>query len=566
MGFGPAYGSGGNRPPVDEKNLDILAKKLSYDPVRDMIIGDASLQVKPSTVYLGSAFGMSNAVQAIGFRLADGTDALCLVNRFDQDGGSYSNPKFIALGQSSVLNVNLIDTTILTEPVQVGYTAGDKLTYSFEVKPASSGRLRAQYWIGDDDTGAPVVDFHRDITEDEVASGQPVVVESNFYILAKGSKLFVRFSGVDLKGSSTLPWFRSKVLPYKEVTLNKHTEVVKEGQTIFIGCDYLWYGDWSSPTPPQFIIPSTFKDSFTFTDGSELGLTDRIAIDFTAHNQGVFHLRQARDSFTFFYKESNEGQGSGWYWLCLNTKACRRVNGDYANVDKNCVSLAIGDTKFSYQSADHDGWYRLNGRAISTLPAFARTAATWLGLSGSLPNTQGRYARAAGGTLQGSGSGLGLGGDFKLPRTALPNVTLSYSGTVVNSAATSGNTGGSPDIGGTTSTRFDAGKVPQWASSDNNWGIYQCYVGTGFLSGGSGAAMIAPRNLFLVGRSSDESLDSQSLQHNHTFTLPGHTHTVSLPAHNHTYSGNTASMNGGVTQTDNEPAYSGKYEFIYLGL
>ncbi|EGR4299492.1 hypothetical protein DDN90_17470, partial [Vibrio cholerae] len=334
----PIGGISGN----DAKVLD----KLSYDEKTDTIIADSSLQVKPSTVYLGSAFGMSNAVQAVGFRLADGTDALCLVNRFDKDGGSYSNPRFFALGSSSTLNVNLVDNVVMQSPIPVSYTtAGDNLTYSFEIKPAGAGRLRAQYWLGEDDSGAPVVDFHRDITQAEVDSNQPVLVEPNFYVLARNSKLFVRFTGVPLKGNGTQPWFRSKVLPYKEITLNTHTEVVNTGQTLYVGCDYIWYGEWSSPTPPKFIVPDTFKDPFTFTDGSELGLTDRVAIDFTAYNQGVFHLRQARDSFAFFYKESNDGQGSGWYWLCLNTKACRRVNGDYANVDKNCVALAIGDTK-----------------------------------------------------------------------------------------------------------------------------------------------------------------------------------------------------------------------------
>ncbi|BCK29977.1 hypothetical protein [Vibrio cholerae] len=519
-----------------------VIKKLRYDKQRDIVVVDASVQSKPSTFLLGPQFSMSNAVQAVGFRLADGTDALCMVNRFDQDGGSYSNPKFFALGESRILNVNLDSSVVMQSPIPVGYTtAADNLTYSFEVMPATSGRMICEYWLGGDDSGAPIVDFHRDITQEEVDSNQPILVEPNFYLLAGGSQLFVRFTGVSLKGDGVRPWFRSKVLPYKEITLNTHTEVVNTGQTLYVGCDYIWYGEWSSPTPPRFIVPDTFKDPFTFTDGSELGLTDRVAIDFTAYNQGVFHLRQARDSFAFFYKESNDGQGSGWYWLCLNTKACRRVNGDYANVDKNCVALAIGDTKFSYQSADHDGWYRLNGRAISTLPTFARSAATWLGLSGNLPNTQGRYARAAGGSLLGSGSNLGLGGDFKLPRSALPNVTLSYSGTTSSNGTNSSNT----------QTRFSNGNIPQFEDPDLNWGIYQCYVNFQVPPGGDA------RIRWLLGRVNEATVKSVNLNHSHFQDIPNH---------NHTYSGNTASINGGVSQTDNEPAYAGKYEFIYLGL
>lgn len=62
MGVRP-YGSGG----ISGEDSELLSK-LRYDKPTDTIIADSSLQVKPSTVYLGSAFGMSNAVQAVGFK------------------------------------------------------------------------------------------------------------------------------------------------------------------------------------------------------------------------------------------------------------------------------------------------------------------------------------------------------------------------------------------------------------------------------------------------------------------------------------------------------------------
>lgn len=79
-----------------------ILSKLTYDEPTDTLIADASFQTKPSTVYLWSAFGMSNAVQAVGFRLADGTDALGIVNRFDKNGGTLSNPKFFGHSDLSV--------------------------------------------------------------------------------------------------------------------------------------------------------------------------------------------------------------------------------------------------------------------------------------------------------------------------------------------------------------------------------------------------------------------------------------------------------------------------------
>ncbi|EMZ1487714.1 hypothetical protein ABC295_000907 [Vibrio cholerae] len=303
----PIGGISGN----DAKVLD----KLSYDEPTDTIIADSSLQVKPSTVYLGSAFGMSNAVQAVGFRLADGTDALCLVNRFDKDGGSYSNPKFFALGASSVLNVNLTDNVIMPSPVEVSYTtAGDNLTYSFEIKPASAGRLRAQYWLGEDDSGAPVVDFYRDITQAEVDTNQPVLVEPNFYVLAKSSKLFVRFSGVDLKGNGTQPWFRSKVLPYKEVQFSGHCEYMdatSDNRKLYVGGRY-----FASVSQGNVLItvPEEFKDTFTITDlGNNFRGNLYAEVDFSEFGQYKFRLVNALDDVEFFRMKAGTESERWWY-------------------------------------------------------------------------------------------------------------------------------------------------------------------------------------------------------------------------------------------------------------
>ncbi|HFG1935031.1 TPA: hypothetical protein ACGF3Q_001459 [Vibrio cholerae] len=340
----------------DAKVLD----KLSYDEPTDTIIADSSLQVKPSTVYLGSAFGMSNAVQAVGFRLADGTDALCLVNRFDKDGGSYSNPKFFALGASSVLNVNLTDNVIMPSPVEVSYTtAGDNLTYSFEIKPAGAGRLRAQYWLGEDDSGAPVVDFYRDITQAEVDTNQPVLVEPNFYVLAKSSKLFVRFSGVDLKGNGTQPWFRSKVLPYKEITIGGHVEVVNSSQDIYIGCDYL-----VNTTNGTVVLKpkSTLKDMFRVRDYLRTFSSDkRCVVDLRDFNEGTIELPHRGQDVTFMHVN-----GDGWYWY-------DNVTGDIAkagtgNQPDNNTSMHFGLKLTSSDRITKNGLYILNDSPSTSQP------------------------------------------------------------------------------------------------------------------------------------------------------------------------------------------------------
>jgi hypothetical protein len=58
----------------------------------------------------------------------------------------------------------------------------------------------------------------------------------------------------------------------------------------------------------------------------------------------------------------------------------------------------IGDIKDSYATADHDGWYLLNGRNIVSLSATAQINAATLGLSIVLPDFAGSYAKMAGTT------------------------------------------------------------------------------------------------------------------------------------------------------------------------
>jgi hypothetical protein len=78
-----------------------------------------------------------------------------------------------------------------------------------------------------------------------------------------------------------------------------------------------------------------------------------------------------------------------------------------------------GDIQYSYLPTDHEGWYLLNGRALSTLPVSVQSRATALGLAGNLPNATGRYIKQGPpGTLSGAASVV-------LSRANLPNFVLS---------------------------------------------------------------------------------------------------------------------------------------------
>ncbi|TDX94448.1 hypothetical protein [Chryseobacterium daecheongense] len=81
----------------------------------------------------------------------------------------------------------------------------------------------------------------------------------------------------------------------------------------------------------------------------------------------------------------------------------------------------IGDIKYSSIASDHDGWYLLNGRVLSGLPAAAQTAATSLGFTTTLPNSADRYLKAKTGseTLGSNGGNTSV----TLTQANLPNIT-----------------------------------------------------------------------------------------------------------------------------------------------
>ncbi|WP_147239352.1 hypothetical protein [Tenacibaculum sp. E3R01] len=88
------------------------------------------------------------------------------------------------------------------------------------------------------------------------------------------------------------------------------------------------------------------------------------------------------------------------------------------NKDKN----TIGDIVYSSLTADHSGWYLLNGRAITTLPTNAQTNATNLGFTTNLPNAEDRVLKHPSAT-QNIGD-TGGQANTVLTQANLPNVTF----------------------------------------------------------------------------------------------------------------------------------------------
>ena len=79
----------------------------------------------------------------------------------------------------------------------------------------------------------------------------------------------------------------------------------------------------------------------------------------------------------------------------------------------------IGDVKHGFQTGDHDGWVKLDGRSISSLSAAQQAAATSLGFTGNLPNAWDRTLK-----MKGALASTGGGNTATLSQANLPNVNF----------------------------------------------------------------------------------------------------------------------------------------------
>jgi len=298
-------GGGGGGLPADQSEL---LKHWTYDEETRRGKFDGSIEVLPSTFYMGQ-FALSNGVQAVAFKLADGTNAIGLVNRFNPLLGTISNPKFFALEAQDTLVVESVSTDVIADGFTLQYaTAGDNLTFDFDFVPATAGMFKAEYWVGSDDTGNKIFDEMRKVTQAEVDAGLPIAFQvGNPYLLEAGTDLFVRFTGIDFKGNSAtgLPYFVSKILPYKEITLGGYTWHTASDLTLLAGCNYA--PDVTSANV-TLTVPAGFKDNFRIYDYKRSIGTNKVIVDLSAHGVENVELIHKDDDVEFFYIT-----GDGWY-------------------------------------------------------------------------------------------------------------------------------------------------------------------------------------------------------------------------------------------------------------
>lgn len=182
----------------------------------------------------------------------------------------------------------------------------------------------------------------------------------------------------------------------------------------------------------------------------------------------------------------------------------------------------FGDVKTGMQTADHNGWIKLNGRAKSTLTSSQQAVASSLGIGTNLPDATNAFMVQDGGT-PGTVSGTNT---VTIAKNQLPNVTLS--GTT-SSYTHNHNTGDGTDADHTVDPGdYGLMRRSQWGESN-----------TPFWTDSYGAGY------------------EPDMEHT--------PHVIPDDTHAHTFT--TSSINGGVTQQalNIKPKSLSVNTFIYLG-
>jgi hypothetical protein len=218
-------------------------------------------------------------------------------------------------------------------------------------------------------------------------------------------------------------------------------------------------------------------------------------IRITTTGSATYKLKAWASYSTFgVYSELNGRTGVTW----------KKISG---NAPMSVINY--GDVKTGFQSADHNGWVKLNGRAKSTLSATQQAQATTLGIGTNLPDASNAFL-----VQNGSAVGTVAGSNTKtIAQANLPNVTL----------------------GGSTSTN---GSHTHTINVNDN----------GVILAASAVAMKDGQNNWTSGAAtSNPTVIASAGDHSHTIT--------------------TNSINGGVTQTafDITPKSLSVNTFIYLG-
>ena len=198
----------------------------------------------------------------------------------------------------------------------------------------------------------------------------------------------------------------------------------------------------------------------------------------------------------------------------------------------------FGDIKSGIQTADHDGWFILNGRLKTDLNVRQQVRATALSIGTNVPNASNSYLSQNGGTMGAVSAGNNT---VTLAQANLPNITI---GGTANAAGEHQHVVDPPNTATTVNGQHNHSFPRDFTGLSFGWNIY---------GGGAGFTVNGSMNTGDAGN------------HNHNVDIAGF---WSASAGNHGHTITTNSINGAVTQTavNIAPKTLTVNMFIYLGL
>lgn len=240
-------------------------------------------------------------------------------------------------------------------------------------------------------------------------------------------------------------------------------------------------------------------------------------------------------------------------------------------------AILPGDIKYSVIEADHEGWYLMNGRAVSSLPLNIRTTAQQLGFASNLPDTRDRVLKSK--TSAENIGAIGGTNTFTITQANLPNLNLSgnFSGTsgsggtahthAFSGTSASGGAAHAHTFSGTSASGGAAHTHTLTVAAGNGGAAHtHPFSGTSNNTGNHTHTYLAPPRANTMDRGPLSSLISVDIPTNNQINPGGaHTHTFSATstniAHTHTYSGNAASVGHTHTYTGTSTSASHGHTF-----
>lgn len=209
---------------------------LMVDQVADDLVTPGSIRTNNGSYKFRNGSSISSAGATVAFRNNTGVVGTAAGQSVGEARCNYFKWTETTEGSSNFNTKS--DQTIIT-PFQIAAQAtGDFITVDFEIIPAEEGRLRVELFKGSNDSGESIYDQSKTFESGDVDTVQRFSL-GNPYILSTGEPVFIRMSGISLKGGSAnasdllpegtvTPFYKSITYPYVLTDLAEVADLTKD--------------------------------------------------------------------------------------------------------------------------------------------------------------------------------------------------------------------------------------------------------------------------------------------------------------------------------------------------